>query len=373
MRISVVFSLAALMLAACGSGQQHKPRPTPLVEAQPVGSASFTDAIEAVGTAMANEQVVLAAPVTQRITSLNFTDGGFVQRGQVIATLSQGQEAAQLAAATANEQQAALQLTRIQALKARGFATNADLEAQAATATATRANAALARASISDRVVRAPFAGYASLRTISVGAVVPVGTAIATISDISRIKLDFTVPETLLSSIKEGQPITAISAAFPDRPFQGIIATIDPVIDSATRAVKVRAILPNPDKALKPGMLLTVKVLSRQRSALAVPELAVVGDGDKSLVFVVTGTGKDRKVVRTPVKIGMRDRGLVEVTDGIRAGQVVVTEGVVKLSDGMPVQLTTDKPEDGLKDSGARGGKAHGGPSGPGATGRPAG
>lgn len=348
MRIPVVLPLAALMLAACGSGQQQQQRPTPLVEAQPVGSATFTDAIEAVGTALANEQVVLAAPVTERITSLNFTDGGFVSRGQVIATLAQGQETAELAAAAANAQQAALQLARIQALKARGFATNADLEAQVATASATRANAALARASIGDRVVRAPFSGYASLRTISVGAVVTAGTAIATVSDISQIKLDFTVPETLLSSIRQGQPIDAVSAAFPDRPFKGTIATIDPVIDPATRAVRVRAILPNPDKALKPGMLLTVKVLSRRRTAMAVPELAIVGDGDSSLVFVIDGTGKGRKVVRTPVRIGMRDRGMVEVTGGLKAGQLVVTEGVVKLSDGMPVRLTTDKP-DGAK------------------------
>jgi membrane fusion protein (multidrug efflux system) len=368
MRNSVVFPFAALLLAACGGGHEQKARPTPLVEAQPVGVATFTDAVEAVGTAIANEQVVLAAPVTERITSLNFSDGGFVSRGQVIATLAQGQEVAELTAARANAQQAALQLARVQALKTRGFATNADVEAQTATASATRANAALAQASIGDRVVRAPFAGYASLRTISVGAVVTSGTAIATISDISRIKLDFNVPETLLSSIREGQPIDAVSAAFPDRQFRGTIATIDPVVDPATRAIKVRAILPNPDKALKPGMLLTVKVLSRERSMLAVPELAVVGDGEKSLVFLVEGSGKDRKVTRTPIKIGMRDRGMVEVTGGLKAGQMIVTEGVVKLSDGMPVRLTTDKPEDGAGGKGAGKGKA-----GAGAAGKPAG
>jgi membrane fusion protein (multidrug efflux system) len=354
MRHSGVFTLAVLLLAACG-GQQQKLRPTPLVEAAPVGTATFTDAVEAVGTALANEQAVLSAPVTERLVSVNFADGGFVARGQVIATLAIGQETAELASARASAVQAEQQLARIQALKAKGFATNASLEAQVAAASAAKANAALAQASIGDRTVRAPFSGWASLRTVSPGAIITAGTPIATVSDISRIKLDFTVPETLLPSIAEGQAINAVSAAFPDRPFQGTIATIDPVIDPATRAVRVRAILPNPDKALKPGMLLTVKVLSRSRTSIAVPELAVVGDGERSLVYVIQGQGKDRKAVRKIVKIGARDGGKVEILEGLRPGEMIVTEGVVKLTDGMTVRLPTDKPEDGKSGGGAAG------------------
>ncbi|AEG49068.1 efflux transporter, RND family, MFP subunit [Sphingobium chlorophenolicum L-1] len=341
MRIISPILLIALTLSACGGQKEKKARPPALVEAAPIASETFTDNLDAVGTAFANEQVVLSAPVTERITSLNFSDGGYVGKGQVIATLAAGQERAELAAAQAQALAAQQQLDRIQALKARGFATAASLDSQVALANAARASAQQARASIGDRVVRAPFSGWVSLRTVSPGAIVTAGTPIATVSDISRIKLDFTIPETRLSMVREGQAIKAVSAAWPDRPFTGTIATIDPVIDPATRAVRIRAILPNPDRALKPGMLLTVNVIAKERQSLSVPELAVVGDGEDRFVFVV----EDRKVKRTKVDTGIRQNGLVEILGGVKPGQTVVTDGVVKLTDGVPVRLPGDKPE----------------------------
>jgi membrane fusion protein, multidrug efflux system len=339
MRSSLTLCLLALTLAGCGAEKEKKARPPALVEAAPIRLATFTDELEAVGTALANEQVILSAPVTERITSINFADGGFVSRGQVIATLAVGQERAELAAAEAQALQATQQLERIQALKKRGFATGASLDQQVAAANSARANAQLARASIGDRVIRAPFAGWVSLRTVSPGAIVSAGTAIATVSDISRIKLDFTVPETQLSMIRQGQSIKAVSSAYPDRPFTGTIATIDPVIDPATRAVKVRAILPNPDRALKPGMLLTVSVIARQRQSLAAPELALIGDGEERFLFLV----EDRKAKRVKVETGIRQNGLVEILGGVDPGSKVVTDGVVKLTDGVPVRLPGDK------------------------------
>jgi membrane fusion protein (multidrug efflux system) len=351
MRHSGVFCGAILLLAACGGGAEKKERPPALVEAKTVGTATFTDAVDAVGTALANEQVVLAAPVTERITSINFADGGYVAKGQVIATLAQAQENAELAAAQARVVESDLQLKRLQTLRERGFATNSSIDTQVAAADEARATAQQARATIGDRIIRAPFAGWASLRTVSPGTVVVAGTQIATISDISRIKLDFTVPETRLSSLAEGQPIEAASAAFPDRPFRGTIATIDPVIDPATRSVKVRAILPNPDKALKPGMLLTVRVLSHERTGIAVPELAVVGDGEDRYVFLAADDGKAKRV---KVVTGARQQGLVEIVDGLKPGQKIVTQGVVKLSDGVPFRVADEEAEGG---TGAKGGK----------------
>ena len=339
MRSALTLCLLALTLAACGGGKEKKARPPALVEASPIRTATFTDTLDAVGTALANEQVVLSAPVTERISSINFTDGGYVSRGQVIATLVVGQERAELAAAEAQALQARQQLDRIQALKARGFATSASLDQQVAAARSASANAQLARASIGDRIIRAPFTGWVSLRTVSPGAIVTAGTPIATVSDISRIKLDFTVPETRLAMIREGQPIRATASAYPDQPFTGTIATIDPVIDPATRAVRVRAILPNPDRMLKPGMLLTVSVVARQRQSLAVPELAVVGDGEDRFLFLVA----HRKAKRVKVSTGIRQNGLVEILGGVKPGETVVTDGVVKLTDGVPVRLPGDK------------------------------
>lgn len=352
-RLSVLF-LAIFCLAACGKGTAagDRERSAPVVEAAAVGTARFVDRIDAVGTAFATEQVTLAAPVTERITRLGFADGGDVARGQVIAVLAQGQEGAQLSAAQARAREAQQQLDRLLALKQQGFATNAAVDAQTAEVAAARADGNSARASIGDRVIRAPFAGVASLRRVSVGAIVTAGTEIATISDISEIKLDFAVPETLLASIAVGQPIVAKAAAYQGEAFRGTVSSIDPVIDAATRSVTVRAVLPNPDRRLKPGMLLTVAVESAAREAPGVPELAVVGEGERRFVYVL---GNDMTVKRTEVKTGAKQDGLVEIVSGLRVGQRIVTEGVVKLSDGQKVRLAGDQ-----RAAGAGGGQGKG-------------
>ncbi|MFS0738560.1 efflux RND transporter periplasmic adaptor subunit [Sphingomonas sp. 1P06PA] len=332
----------SLLLVGCGGGEaKQRERPAPLVTAVQAKPVRFVDRIEAIGTARANEQVTLSAPVTERLVRVNFNDGGYVAAGQVVATLAQSQENATLAEAQANARVAGQQLARISELKQRGFATNASLDTQIAAASAARAQAEQARATIADRVIRAPFGGYVSLRTISPGAVVQAGTEIATISDISVIKLDFPVPETLLSAIRQGQTIDARAAAFPDQPVRGTIETIDTVVDPATRSVLVRAVLPNPDRLLKPGMLLTVAIEARPRTALAVPELAVVGEGDQRYVFRI---GAGDKVTRAPVKVGVRQNGLLEISEGLAAGQKIVGEGVVKVADGMTVKLAGPRP-----------------------------
>jgi membrane fusion protein (multidrug efflux system) len=329
MRIPTTLVVWAALLSGCGqaTGGSNAARELPLVKAAAVQSARFVERIDAVGTAVANEQVTLAAPVTERIVRLNFDDGAFIQKGQIVAVLAAGQESAQLAEAGARAREAQQQLERLNRLKARGFATTSAVDAQVALAGQANAQAGQARAMISDRVIRAPFSGWVSLRNISAGAVVTAGTEIAQISDVSRIKLDFAVPETMLSRVAPGQVIMATAAAWPDAPFHGVIATIDPVLNPQTRAVTIRAILPNGDRRLKPGMLLTVTIESQARESAAVPELAVVGDGDQSFVYILEGdTAK-----RVPVKTGIHQDGMVEILSGLAPGQRVVTEGVVKL------------------------------------------
>ena len=147
MRPFLPLILSSLFLAGCNGEEQKAQRAAPLVTAGPIAKATFTDTVEAVGTALANEQVVLSAPVTERIESVKFADGGFVKRGQVIATMAVAQEKAELAAAQAQAQQASQQLQRIQALKARGFATAASLAqpTPASTSTGTFAPSTISR------------------------------------------------------------------------------------------------------------------------------------------------------------------------------------------------------------------------------------
>ncbi|MDE8653604.1 efflux RND transporter periplasmic adaptor subunit [Novosphingobium album (ex Liu et al. 2023)] len=349
-----VFAAAVLTvsLAACKSEEKKPKRPPPMVAAAPVVSHEFIETIEAVGTARANEQVTIAAPVTERLDRVLFDDGMAVSRGQLLAVLSQGQQTAALNGALAAERQASTQYDRIKSIYDRGFATRAQLDLQLAAAEQARATAEEARAEIADRMIRAPFAGYTSLRTISAGAIVSAGTPIVTVSDLSRIKIDFTVPEASLSALRVGQEIEAVAAAFPDQPFHGHIANIDPVIDPESRAVLVRALVPNPGARIKPGMLLSVRVRTARRTGDAVPELAVLGNRDERHVFVL---GPKHTVKQVEVKTGLRDGGLIEVT-GLTPGMKVIGEGALKVADGDKVRLTGEKDEKdkGEKDKHAR-------------------
>lgn len=340
----LLLMLPVAALAACtkSEGQEQK-RPAPLVVAVKQAPHVFRDEIQAVGTARANEQVTLAANVTERIERLLFDDGMYVQRGQLLAVLSNSQEQAALAGARASASEAQAQLERVSSLSQQGFATRALLDQQRAALSQARAAEEGIQAQISDRMIRAPFAGYLSLRNISAGAIVTSGTPLVTVSDLSRIKLDFTVPETQLAALRPGLPINAYASAFPDQPISGAISVIDPVIDPQSRAVMVRATLPNPGARIKPGMLLTVKIETGQRSAMALPEIAVLSEGDARYVYTVD---KERKAHRANVTTGLRDNGLIEVR-GLSADALVVSEGVVKVSNNRPVRFDGENKKGG--------------------------
>ncbi|WP_448580131.1 efflux RND transporter periplasmic adaptor subunit [Thermaurantiacus sp.] len=294
----------------------------------------IVDRIEAVGTAVANEQADLNSTVTERIARVNYADGAFVPKGAVIAELVRSEQGAQLAQFEARQREAELQLERIQALMKQGFATRAQLEAAQAAVDVARGQVAAARSQVGDRVIRAPFSGWLSLRRVSPGAVVNAGTTVATIVDYSRIKLDFQVPELFLGAIRPGLPIEAEAAAFPGETFRGEISSIDPIVDPVTRSATVRAILPNPERRLRPGMLMTLNVEARPRTAVVVPELAIVGLGETRSVFRLDAENRAKRV---DVRTGQRREGLVEIVEGLNAGDRIVVEGTVKVRDGLVV------------------------------------
>lgn len=326
-----------LSLAACSDadGEGGGRGGAPVVVGGTVTQAEFVSEIEAVGTAFANEQTVITSPVTERIERIGFADGAFVRRGAVIAQLSRGEESAGLSSVEARSREADRKLDRLTALQERGFATNAAVDEQTALRDGARADANAIRSRISDRVIRAPFDGVLSLRTVSPGTVVSSGSPIATISDISSIKLDFTVPENFLTAIEPGQVIEAKAAAYPDQVFFGTIDNIDPLVDPLSRSFTVRAVLTNQSRRLRPGMLMTIRIASETRTGLAIPESALLAQGDRNFVFLVDEEGIAR---RTAVEAGLRSKGMVEIRDGIELGSKIVADGTVKVRDDAPVK-----------------------------------
>lgn len=346
-----LLSAAFLLLPGCslladsadsGAGKgAGKGGGAPLVVVSKAEKISLVDSVEAVGTAYANEQADINSTVTERIAKIHFTDGQRVERGAVIAELVKAEQSASLNENEARLREAKLQLARLKQLQAQGFATNARVEEQQATVDVARAGTQQASSQIADRVIRAPFSGWLSLRRISPGTVVNAGTTIVTIVDHSTIKLDFTVPETYLSALKPGLDISATAAAFPGEAFRGRISSIDPVLDPVTRSATARAMLPNPDLRLRPGMLMTVDIKSPARDVLMVPELAIIGEGSGAYVWKVS---PDNQATRTNVTAGTRRDGRVEILSGLSEGDRVVSEGTVKLRGPGPVKPAPAPP-----------------------------
>jgi membrane fusion protein (multidrug efflux system) len=165
------------------------------------------------------------------------------------------------------------------------------------------------------------------------------GEVLATLDDISQIKVDFDVPETRLSSLQVGTQVRIRSTALPNELYRATVRFVDTRIDPRSRTIRARAYIPNPDGKLRPGMLMSVDLIAPDRNMPAVPEIALLEEGNASFVFIAVSDGKGgQKAKRVPVSIGARRDGFAEILSGIAQGSPVITEGLVGLRDGQPVK-----------------------------------
>lgn len=296
----------------------------------------FVERIEAIGTLRANESVTLTAQVTETVTRVNFDDGQLAEKGQVLLEFTNEEESAQLAEANANHTEARKQLERIAELVRRGNATQARLDEQTRMTRASRARVQATEARLADRLLKAPFSGVLGFRMVSPGTLVAPGTPVATLDDISLVKLDFSVPETFLAALTPGLSVTAKSVAFPDEAFLGEITTIDSRVDPVSRAVTVRAVMANEARLLRPGMLMIVDLVKERRQSVMVPEGALVPRQRKQFVLVI---GEDNVIEQREIIIGTRRLGAVEVRSGLEIGERVVVEGTTRAIPGRPVRV----------------------------------
>lgn len=339
-----IAALAATLaaLAACKGGDDaQKAQALATVTTLRVQPVRWSDELTALGTANARESVTISASVSQTIASVEFDSGQYVKKGQPLVILTQGQQAAGVAEAEAELRDAQQQYQRNRALSDQQLIARVTMDSQRAALEAARARVATQRATVADRVIRAPFEGVLGLRLVSSGSLVTPGTAITTLDDVSLIKLDFTFPESAMSQLAVGQRVNARSDAWPGETFSGRIANIDSRVDTGSRAFTVRAEIANPDGRLRPGMLLEVGVERSARETLAIPELALQQSGATASVFRVEA---GEKVGQVQVKTGARRQGQVEIVSGLENGDRIVVDGTVKLRDGSLVKDVTAAP-----------------------------
>ncbi len=302
---------------------------------------SFPLAVEALGTAKANESIEVRAQVSEVVTAIHFTEGQRVETGDVLVELESSEAVADVAEARANLMEVENQLRRSRKLFETRAVAASELDQRIARRDATKAALAAAQSRLADSKVRAPFAGRVGLRRVSLGSLVTPTTVITTLDDMDTIKLDFDVPETAIARLEEGLLVKAHSAAWPELEFRGRVSAIDTRVDPVSRMLTVRSLIPNDEGRLRPGMFLTVELLHAEVTALVIPEQAIVPEQSRQYVFVV---GSDSRIEKREVRTGRRRPGQVEILTGLADGERVVAEGTQKARPGKTVEIVGELP-----------------------------
>ncbi|MEK7245236.1 MAG: efflux RND transporter periplasmic adaptor subunit [Pseudomonadota bacterium] len=307
-------------------------------------SAPLAETVRAVGTLRSDESVIVRPEIPGRIVETPFAEGQVVAKGALLFRIEDNILKAELVEAEAAYNLSRQNNVRARELMEKGAGTARARDEAFARMEMDKARVDLARARLATTRIQAPFAGIAGLRKVSVGDYVVPGQDLVNLESIDTIKLDFRIPERYLGQLAVGQKVSADMDAFPGRVFDGQVFAIDPRIDEAGHSIAIRATLSNPDRVLRPGLFARVGLMVRERtSSIAIPEQAIMPRGDKFFIYKVV----DGKAALTPVEIGRRASGRVEITRGLEAGEEVVVAGQLKLQDGAPVQAAGPGPKPG--------------------------
>lgn len=316
-----------------GGGAPMSMPPMP-VDVDTARVQSIVDAVRATGRIEALQAVDLRPDQEGRVTALLFHEGQFVARGLPLVRIDDAMLRAQAERADADRDLARQQLDRVRRLREQNAATPADLERAEAAARTTTAALALLQLQITRSVVRAPFAGAVGQRFVSVGDYVTTSTRLLTLQTVDPQRAVIEVPERHAVLLKLGQTVEFTVAAEPGRTFAARVDFIDPVVQTANRTIMVKGLAPNPGQVLKPGMFIEARLATATRAnAIVVPEDAVQPLRTENVVWVVAKGKASRRVVQ----LGARSQGIVEITRGVSAGELVVVGGLERMGEGMPL------------------------------------
>ncbi|UUX97741.1 efflux RND transporter periplasmic adaptor subunit [Aquabacterium sp. J223] len=312
------------------------------VEVGRVEAVRLEDDVQAVGSVRARQGVMLRPEVSGRIERLNFTDGQPVRRGQVVVQLDDALQAAQLQQAEAQAAIARTNLQRNRELAGQNFVSQSAVDQTEAALKVAEAQVALARAQVQRMRIVAPFDGVAGIRSVNLGDYVKDGADLVGVEDLSSVWVDFRLPERYAAKLAKSQPVELSLDALPGRRLAGKVEALDSQVDANGRSLLVRAQVTNPGGALRTGMFARVRVVFNVRDdATMVPEEALVPLAGKQFVFRVVDAGDGKRAQRLEARLGLRQPGKVEIVDGLKPGDLVVTAGHQRLlrGDSQPVRV----------------------------------
>lgn len=349
--------LAALPFSGCGRGQSEEPAPPPEIVLGPADVAVVArDEVQTgpalSGTLAAEEEATVRAQLAGSILETYAEPGEPVERGQALARLDTfGLRDAYTSAQVAVEQaRSNLALAQREAERQRvladaGAVAERNVETATQSVAQARAGLAQARAQLASAEkqlgyarITAPISGVVSEKPVSAGDVVQPGTAIYTVVDPSRLELEASVPAEQIGTLHVGAPVQFTVNGYPGRSFEGQVTRINPAADPATRQVRVYAEIPNPGNDLVAGLFAEGRIASQSRVGLTVPTAAIDRRMQRPAVLVV----REGKVRRVDVELGIEDEReqRVEVTKGVREGEVVLRGGAQEIAPGTAVRLS---------------------------------
>ena len=328
------------------------PPPTP-IEAVTITSQSWRSALSSVGSLRAINGVEVANEVAGVVSEVAFESGQTVSEGDILIRLEDSVDQAALVALEAQAQLANETFKRYANLLPRNAVSQSQFDEARANYQAARADTEQQRAQINKKTIRAPFDGVVGLRQVDLGEYIAVGTPIVDLNMLDPIHVDYSVPERALNQVNAGRAMELTVAAYPQRVFRGEILAVAPSVNESTRTLDVRAQLDNADGALRPGMFAEVSTLSPEsREVLTLPRTALSFNTYGDFVFRVAENDQGQTIVsRQQVTTGSARGDVIEITEGLAAGDRVVATGLLRLRDGQAVDVT---------DGGAGGGEAEG-------------
>lgn len=334
--ITLLLGLCVYLYLPSSQGEQNSlTSTTTQVSAHTVAQQENAILIEAIGSARANQAIYINSAQSDYVTAIYFNDGDLVSKGQKLVQLQSQQEELAVKELSINLREEKRQLDRLTELSRSQATAKSLLEEQLSRVDATQAQLEAAKTKLAEMTISAPFSGILGKRQISVGAYVNSATIISNLDDISIIKVDFKVPEKYLAQLHLDMKVMTQSDAYPEQTFTGKVTHVSSRIDSVTRSVEVTASFANKSGLLRPGMLLNTALEISSSQALMVPEKAIIPQQDKHFVFKVN----DGIAQKVEVNVTGRHNGWVAIDAGLKDGQQIVTEGIIKIRSGSQVTV----------------------------------
>ena len=345
--VGSLIGIKYFQFGAMGEAAAKQIMPPQPVNATTVREEVWQPRVASVGTVMAMQGTVIRTEAEGVVRQINFEPGSTVQAGDVLLELDVDVEQAQLRVAEAAAELARSSFKRAKDLIGNRSISQADYDAAAINLKQANAQVDNLRAVIAKKTVRAPFSGHLGIRRISVGQFLDKGSPVVSLQSLDPIYVDFSLPQQRLGDLADGLRVNVRSDAYPEQPFEGRITAVNPDIDSTTRNVRVQATLANPDGRLRPGMFVEIGlILDRSEQVLVIPATAVLHAPYGDSLFVIEESeqaatdGKKALVAQQKfVRLGARRGDFVVVTEGLTAGEQIVSTGAFKLRPGTPVVI----------------------------------